>query len=194
MASISRRRTRFRRGELGSLTLKNFIGLDTETPVITLKATYSKRCRNDDQALHPDIAERFRAWLAIRKPASETEILFPISKKTCGVDCKTPDMISFDLASARNIWLAESADDAERQLRLASDYLKYEDSNGHFADFHSLRHTFITNLCRAKVSPKVAQMLARHSDIRLTLNIYSHAADDERAAAINALPGLPPKK
>ena len=31
--------------------------------------------------------------------------------------------------------------------------------------FHSLRHTFITNLSRANVSPKVAQQLARHSDI-----------------------------
>jgi len=185
--------TGFRRGELGSLTLKNFVGLDTETPMLTLNATYSKRRRNDDQVLHPDVAARFKTWLEIRKPATDNEILFPISKKTCGVDRKTSDMISFDLITARNFWLAESKDDTEHQTRLASDYLKYQDSNGHFADFHSLRHTFITNLCRANVSPKVAQQLARHSDIRLTLNVYSHAVHDERAAAINSLPGLPPK-
>ena len=185
--------TGFRRGELGSLTLKNFVGLDTETPMITLNASYSKRRRNDEQVLHPDVAERFKQWLEIRKPRPD-EILFAISEKTCGVDRRTSEMMAFDLAFARNIWIAEAKNETERQSRMASDFLKYQDSNGHFADFHSLRHTFITNLCRANVSPKVAQLLARHSDIRLTLNVYSHAAQDERAAGINALPGLPKKK
>ncbi len=185
--------TGFRRGELGSLTLRNFVGLDTETPVVTLNATYSKRRRNDNQVLHPDIAERFKAWLGIRNPGPD-EILFPISEKAGGVDRRTSEMMAFDLNFARKVWLSEAKDDTERQARLASDFLRYQDSNGRFADFHALRHTFITNLSKAKVSPKVAQALARHSDIRLTLNIYSHAADDERAAGINALPGLPPKK
>ena len=58
------------------------------------------------------------------------------------------------------------------------------------ADFHSLRHTFVTNLCKANVSPKTAQTLARHSDIRLTMNIYTHVDDQEQAAAIAQLPGL----
>lgn len=185
--------TGFRRGELGSLTLKNFVGLDTDTPIITLNATYSKRRRNDDQALHPDVAERFKAWLAIRQPGPN-DILFPISEKAGGVDRRTSEMMAFDLNFARQVWLSEAKDDAERQTRLTSDFLRYQDSSGKFADFHSLRHTFITNLSRANVSPKVAQQLARHSDIRLTLNVYSHAAHDERTAAINALPGLPPKK
>ena len=35
--------------------------------------------------------------------------------------------------------------------------IEYQDASGHFADFHSLRHTFVTNLCRADVSPKTAQ-------------------------------------
>ena len=59
-----------------------------------------------------------------------------------------------------------------------------------FADFHCLRHTFITNLGRAKVSPKTAQTLARHSDISLTMNIYSHVAEEDQIEAINALPGI----
>jgi hypothetical protein len=46
---------------------------------------------------------------------------------------------------------------------------------------------FITSLERAGVRPKVAQMLARHSDIRLTLGIYAHA---EQTAAIATLPGV----
>jgi hypothetical protein len=46
---------------------------------------------------------------------------------------------------------------------------------------------FITSLEHAGVRPKVAQMLARHSDIRLTLGIYAHA---ELTAAIATLPGV----
>ncbi|MCL2306619.1 MAG: hypothetical protein FWC43_14870, partial [Planctomycetaceae bacterium] len=55
-------------------------------------------------------------------------------------------------------------------------------------------HTFITNLGRAKVSPKTAQALARHSDISLTMNIYTHVAEDEQIAAINSLSCIPKLK
>jgi len=44
---------------------------------------------------------------------------------------------------------------------------------GKFADFHSLRHTFITNLALAEVHPAKAQRLARHSTIALTMNVYT---------------------
>jgi len=60
-----------------------------------------------------------------------------------------------------------------------------------FADFHGLRHTFITNLRDAGVDPKTAQKLARHSDIRLTMIIYTHVKDKTEVDAINLLPGLP---
>ncbi len=53
----------------------------------------------------------------------------------------------------------------------------------------AMRHTFITNLCRANVSPKTAQALARHGDIRLTMNTYSHVGQQEQAAAIGMLKG-----
>ena len=56
--------------------------------------------------------------------------------------------------------------------RKGCDFLKYHNAAGAFADFHSNRHTFITTLERSGVRPKVAQTLARHSDIRLTLGIY----------------------
>lgn len=184
--------TGFRKGELGSLTLRSF-NLDRNNPAITIQAGYSKRRREDRQILHPDIAERFVAWLDVRRPKDENEILFPVSKVTCGVERKTSGMMEFDLGAAREIWIAAAENVEEKKRREASDFLKYQDSNGKFADFHALRHTFITNLSLANVSPKTAQMLARHSDIKLTMNIYSHINPEEQAKAINALPGLPPK-
>ncbi len=54
------------------------------------------------------------------------------------------------------------------------------------------RHTFISNLAKSGVSPKVAQAMARHSDINLTMNVYSHVKMDEQTAAISVLPS-PPK-
>ena len=62
--------------------------------------------------------------------------------------------------------------------------------DGRIADFHSLRHTFITNLVRGGVQPKVAQQLARHSTITLTLDRYSHVLAHEQADALLSLPDL----
>jgi len=186
--------TGFRKGELGSLTLRNFVGLDTETPMVMVRAGYSKRRRDDSMVLHLDIADHFKKWLEIRQPANDDEILFPISEVSCGVERKTADMMAFDLAAARQFWIAETNDEAEQKKRHASDFLKYQDTDGKFADFHALRHTFITNLSYANVAPKTAQMLARHSDIKLTMQIYTHINAQEQADAIKSLPGLTPKK
>jgi hypothetical protein len=37
----------------------------------------------------------------------------------------------------------------------------------------------------------MAQTLARHSDIRLTMNVYTHVELHDQTAAIEALPGPP---
>ncbi|TWU43295.1 Phage integrase family protein [Novipirellula aureliae] len=104
-------------------------------------------------------------------------------------------MMNHDLKIARATWIAEAGDadadaDAEKEIREASDYLKYENAAGLFADFHANRHTFITNLAHGGVLPKVAQTLARHSDIRLTMNTYTHTDLNEQVAAIAKLPSF----
>jgi len=180
--------TGFRKGELGSVTLRHF-KLEGEYPTLTIAASYSKRRREDVQFLHPDVVSHFQSWIVRKNPKAD-DILFPVSAKTCGTERKTAKMIERDLASAREVWINESNSVAERESREESDFLKYVDSHGKFADFHGLRHTFITNLGRASVSPKTAQLLARHSDIKLTMQIYTHVAPVEQAAAIKALPGL----
>lgn len=62
------------------------------------------------------------------------------------------------------------------------------DEEGRVADFHALRHTFITSLSRAGVNPKVAQSLARHSSIVLTMDHYTHLRVDDDRRALEALP------
>jgi integrase len=66
--------------------------------------------------------------------------------------------------------------------------IPYKDETGRYCDFHALRHTFISRLARAGVSPAVSKDLARHSTITLTIDYYTHVQDEQRAA----LAKLPP--
>ena len=52
---------------------------------------------------------------------------------------------------------------------------------------HSLRHTFATTLAEKGVHPSTAQKMLGHSDIRMTLAIYTHATDGMQDAAAAAL-------
>jgi hypothetical protein len=66
----------------------------------------------------------------------------------------------------------------------------YRDENGRVADFHCLRHSFITNLASGGIHPKVAQTLARHSTIGLTMDRYTHQYAGDEVAALDVLPDL----
>ena len=50
------------------------------------------------------------------------------------------------------------------------------------------RHGFITYLVTANVPPKVAQTLARHSTISLTMDRYTHLGIDDLVAGLKRLP------
>ena len=46
--------------------------------------------------------------------------------------------------------------------------------------FHSLRHTYTSNLLSKGASPKDVQELLGHSDVNLTLNVYAHSARESK--------------
>ena len=52
---------------------------------------------------------------------------------------------------------------------------------------HELRHTYITELARKGVHPKVAQELAGHASIETTMDIYSHVDLDDKKEAVSRL-------
>jgi hypothetical protein len=72
-----------------------------------------------------------------------------------------------------------------------SSFLCFVDAQGLYAGFHALRKTFITNLSKSGVSPKMAQSLARHSDINLTMNVYTDVGWQDQAVAVKWLPQPP---
>ncbi|MGO8748272.1 MAG: tyrosine-type recombinase/integrase [Thermoguttaceae bacterium] len=157
--------TGFRRKELASLTRRSF-DLDGTPPNVKVMARYSKNKRTDSIPLHPVVVEWFREWLESKPGLGFDEPLFPL-RSPGGSWRKTHKMMATDLKAAG---------------------LPYKDEAGLFADFHSNRHTFISNLGRAGVHITMAQKLARHSTPSLTANVYTHLGLEDKADAIASLP------
>ena len=178
--------TGYRRGELASLTRKS-LQLQSDPATVKVRAGYSKRRKNDVVPLHPEVAERLRQWLATKSEDRDAP-LFAL-KAAKGALRRTAKMMRLDLERARKVWIEEAKQPAERERREESDFLQYQNEEGLYADFHANRHTFITNLALAGVHPKIAQSIARHSDVNLTMGIYSHVEVAKQSEAINTLAG-----
>jgi len=134
--------------------------LDADPPTVTVEAAYSKRRRRDVQPFRSDLADSLRPWLARQKP---DEPLWRLLGRHASA------MLKPDLGAAG---------------------VPVTDDAGRVADFHALRHTYITRLAKAGVSPKVAQTLARHSTITLTMDRYAHVGLADHKRALDALPAL----
>src|SRR5262249_50698710 len=146
---------------LRSLTRDSF-AVDAELPTVTVEAAYSKHRREDTLPLRPALVADLRPFLACKMP-SVALFKIPTDRK------KAARMFQADLAAAG---------------------IAYRDGSGRVADFHALRHTFITNLANGGVHPKTAQTLARHCTISLTMDRYSHTLREQEAEALAALPDL----
>lgn len=101
-------------------------------------------------------------------------------------------ILKADMKAARQQWIEEADNKAEKERRANADFLLPTTADGK-ADFHSLRHTFVSRLVRNGVPLKAVQELARHSTSELTLSRYSHATTAELSAAVNSLGGNPPE-
>ena len=152
--------TGLRAGEARSLTPASF-DLDANVPTVTVAAAYSKRRRDDVLPLRADLVQEFRRHLGDRPP----------------------DAPAFNVPPRQHVAEVFRAD-------VEAAGLPYKDASDKVADFHSLRHTFITNLANGGVHPSIAQALARHSTITLTMDRYTHRHAGDETAAIDVLPDL----
>lgn len=176
--------TGLRASELRSLTWGD-LDLDGDAPTVTVRAAYSKRRREDTLPLRPSTVSMLKEHSSRGRDVSRNAPLFGLPSASGIVR-----MLRTDLQAARDAWIEAAPTDAARAERNASTFLTYKDRDGRAADFHALRHTFITNLVRGGVQPKVAQQLARHSTITLTMDRYSHVLAQEQADALLSLPDL----
>ncbi len=172
----------FRCSELASLTPESF-DLASDSPSVTVEAAYSKRRREDTQPLPRDVAVVLAKWLH-GKPAQE--LLWPGDWTN-----HAAKMVKFDLAVARDAWIEKAPTAEEKKTRQKSSMLVFQDAADRVFDFHSLRHQYVSNLAAAGVHPKIAQTLARHSTITLTMDRYTHLGLRDLDASVNSLPAVP---
>ena len=154
--------TGFRAGELHSLTWRSLNLSDSESAV-TVLAGYAKNGKETTLPLRKDVAELFKQWFDDSGFSLDSKV-FPKFNKSKGAA-----MLRDDLETAG---------------------IEYEDEAGRFADFHSLRHTFISNVGKSGATVKETQTLARHSTSALTLDVYSHIGLYDERRAIEKLPQL----
>jgi integrase len=153
-------RTGLRRGELRTLTPSSF-GLDESPPIVVVSGADSKRRKKDVLPLSANLARTVYSYLETR---DQKNLIWPGS------------------------WWRRSAEMLRNDLEESGIDPIAED--GRVVDFHGQRVTFITGLARAGVHPAVAQKLARHSDVNLTLKTYTRLQLTELLNAVESLPSL----
>ncbi len=155
--------TGLRLGELMQLVWGD-LKLDHERPHVIVRDSTTKNRRQATLPLHPQLLEALR----LAKPANATDGTPVFSYASCH-HAVSPRRFVADLAKAG----IPKFDDMGRKL-----------------DFHCLRYTFATLLAKNHVSQRLAQELMRHSDPRLTANIYTDVTCLPTFEAVNELPWL----
>jgi integrase len=182
--------TGLRKGELASLTVAHLC-LDGAVPYLTLNAADEKNREGNDIPLRDDLAADLRDWLAdklhrlqdeARRGGAPIPARLPPDTPVFNVPSALVKILDRDLVAAciaRRVqvngkWVIDKRDDRGRTL-----------------DVHALRHTFGTLLSKGGIAPRTAQAAMRHSDIKLTMNVYTDPALLDVRGALDALPALP---
>ncbi len=145
--------TGLRAQELASLVGASF-DFSPSGGVVTVKAAYSKRRREDRRPLPITLAKVLQSWMT-EKSIGPGDHLWP------------------------GRWYERGAEMIRADLEAAG--IAYKDADGHVYDFHALRHQYITDLYRSGAHPKTVQELARHSSVTLSLDRYTHAGAADMA-------------
>jgi len=170
--------TGLRRGELESLTVGQ-LDLNSMNPIAILNAADEKNREGSEIAIRMDLAEDLGRWLADKLARLQSRA----SRKGEPIPEKLPSNskvfnVPKELVKIMN-----------RDLALAG--IPKVDDRGRVLDIHALRHTFGTLLSKCGVTPRTAQQAMRHSDIDLTMNVYTDPRLLDLRGAVESLPALP---
>jgi integrase len=158
--------TGFRAAALASLTPESF-DLNAATPTVSLAAQFNKSRKTKVQPLPADVAELLRAYLA-GKPAGERAWGGTWASLRVGAE-----MLRLDLEAAGIPYAVDGSDGPK------------------YADFHALRHSYLTLGGRAGIDLRTLQEFAGHSTPELTAR-YSHCRLHDLAGAVERLPDFLP--
>lgn len=171
--------TGFRANEIRQLLVAD---VDTLGCSIRVRAGSAKNRRETTQPIAQELADALSAYFATAQAKG--------NGKAFKLPQRTADAMRGDLRRARVWWCRNASTSAERRSRWRSGLLSWSDSAGRVADFHSLRVSYITHLVAGGVNIKAAQELARHSDPKLTLGVYTRLGLSDTRRALQALPSF----
>lgn len=146
--------------EIASLTFSSF---DLETKTLTVQASNTKNRKKASLPIHPVLLDLLKTRIEGNPKVPSHSLLFP------------GPLIANRLPGKVFV----------RDLRRSK--IAIRDDQDRVLDFHSLRYTFITSLARAGVHPGKAQRLARHSDINLTMGVYTQLDVDDLRGAVELI-------
>lgn len=170
--------TGLRANEIRTLTRKGF---DFEQLKVQVASKHTKNKKTATLPLKPETAKAIQEFSKYKTPTTR---VFRVPENGLS------KMLRQDIENARKVWIEDAMEDSkEYRRRIESDFLSVQTDDGKI-DFHSLRHTFGSLLAASGVHPKIAQELMRHSNINLTMGIYTHAQTSQVEAAVNGLPDL----
>ena len=190
--------TGLRRKETASLTVGSLC-LDVDHPYVKVVIKHAKSAKEAALPLRSDLADALREHIASMANDGSGSGSGNGSKNGNGhnngsdIDNPLPPGYCTTAQVAANTPLFRI--DWRNLLRtynldLAAAGIVKKDDQGRTVDVHGLRHTFATLLARKGVLPATAQKLMRHSDIRLTMNVYTHLELADTASAVASLPTL----
>lgn len=152
--------TGLRLNELRTLTVGN-LDLSPGCESLRLESRNEKNGAGSVLPIRADLAEELRLWIG-EEQLTAADRLFTVP------------------AGLRRI--------LDRDLRAAG--IPKRDERGRTIDVHAFRTTFATWLSAAEVAPRTAQAAMRHSDIKLTMGVYTDPAQLAVRAALAKLPAI----
>jgi len=145
------------------------LDLDTPTPALVVEAHIAKSKRRDRVPLASWLAQRLRD-----------------ERKAMAIDLGRPvgdqDLVLYVPSNNRLL----------EQLRKDAEWagIGLKDGHGRRLDFHSFRASCATLLALAGVTPKETMRIMRHTDVRLTLMVYTKLGlFEDLSQAVEKMPG-----
>ena len=169
--------TGLRAKELSCLQPEDF---DLTKHSLTIQAAYAKGKRTDVLPISESLANTLVPWLKTKTP--KTKLWSGAYHRG-----QLGKQLKKDMARARKLYIAQAPTEQEAKKRLADDFLRWQDSSGLFADFHSQRATFITTLAGLTPNIKEVQQLARHQNALTTMRYIKTT----QAALVNLIGRMP---
>ena len=154
--------TGLRRSELAELLVDD-LHLESPTPYWELDETRTKNKQSARIPLRSDLVTALRTWIQESGKQSGDKV--------------------FDIPP-----YAQISRIFKKDLNKAG--IPYQDERGRYFDFHSLRKCTGSFLRQAKIDPSISKIYMRHSDIRLTMEVYNDELMLDLKEAMDAMPRL----